>query len=407
MEKTSDTLVRSSSPRGRESGPHVVFANYFYEPDLKTPEKLLERYSTIRPIASALRDEGPQVTVIQRFHKNATVNDDGVHFKFCADHCTPDLRKWQFPHSFHNAIRDACTSSFESMKTVVHVHGLFYPLQARVLRNKIPADCAILVQHHAERPWKGLRRHLQKWGLGSVDGFFFAARKLADDWIDCGLIRDRQRVYEVMEGSNYFRRKDRTIARARTGLKGDPVVLWVGNLTANKDPLTVLAGFEQIHSQILGARLYMAYRETQLLRSVRDHIASSPTLRDAVSLLGNVAHAELEDIYNSADYFVLGSHYEGSGFALAEAMACGVVPVVTAIPSFLAMTDDGRIGGCWTAGDSTSFASTFIRVCSHRVEGISGQVSNFFERRLSYRAIARTSLQAYEELVSRRIQAQR
>ncbi len=48
--------------------------------------------------------------------------------------------------------------------------------------------------------------------------------------------------------------------------------------------------------------------------------------------------------YNSADYFVLGSHYEGSGFSLVEAMSCGVIPIVTDIPSFRMMTNNGKIG---------------------------------------------------------------
>ena len=406
MEKASDTLAPGPSPRQPDSGLHVIFANYFYEPHLKTPDDLLERYSTIRPIALALRDEGAEVTVLQRFHRNASVDEDSVHFNFRVDDCDPNLRKWQIPRSFHNAVRDACATS-RPKRVALHINGLSYPLQARALRSKIPAHCAIVAQHHAERPGTGLRRTLQKWGLRSLDGFFFAARKLADSWIERGLISKKQQVYQVMEGSNCFRRKNRAMARARTGLKGNPTVLWVGNLTANKDPLTVLAGFEEILLQLPGARLYMAYRETHLLPAVCDRIASSASLRKVVTLLGHVAHPELEDTYNSADYFVLGSHYEGSGFALAEAMACGVVPIVTAIPSFLAMTDDGSVGACWKVDDSHSFASNFIRVFSRDVEDISKQVSNFFDGRLSYRAIARTSVQAYEELTSRRTQATR
>jgi glycosyltransferase involved in cell wall biosynthesis len=404
MEKASDTVVCGTPTAQRETRLHVIFANYFYESDLGTPKDLLDRYSTIRPVALALRDEGAEVTVIQRFHTNASLNDTGVRFEFRADHCDANLRKWQIPRSFQYAVRDACTQS-ETTKVVVHIHGLFYPLQTRALRSELPPECAIVAQHHAERPSTGFRRAWQKWGLRSVDGFFFAARELANSWTDCGVISKNQQVYEVMEGSNSFQRKNRASARARTGLKGDPVVLWVGNLTENKDPLTVLAGFEQVHLQIPEARLYMAYRETHLLRAVRDRIASSATLRNVVTLLGNVAHHELEKIYNSADYFVLGSHYEGSGFALAEAMACGVVPIVTAIPSFLAMTDDGQIGACWTVGDSRSFANAFIRISAQGIEDLSAQALRFFDRRLSYRAIARASLRAYEELVSRRLQA--
>jgi glycosyltransferase involved in cell wall biosynthesis len=385
---------------------HVVFANYFYEAELKTPDALLDRYSTIRPIAQALHEQGLEVTVLQRFHRNTDFADKGVRFKFCVDGCDANLRKWQIPATFHRAVRQACACS-EPKSTAVHVHGLFFPLQTRLLRREIPAGCAFVAQHHAERPWKRIRRPLQRWGLRSVDGFFFAAYELADSWIESGLISKQQPVYEVMEGSTCFQRRVRTMARARTRLEGKPIVLWVGNLTDNKDPLTVLAGFERILIQVPSARLYMAYRQANLLGAVRDRLASHPILRSAVTLLGSVPHSDLEEIYNSADYFVLGSHYEGSGFALAEAMACGVVPVVTAIPSFRAMTEDGTSGACWIAGDSVSFANAFLRILGQSIEELSRQVSSCFDRRLSFPAIARASLQAYNELVCLRAKARR
>lgn len=401
MEKTSGIAIVSHSQRRRDSQLHVIVVNYFYEADLRTPDDLLDRYSTIRPIALALQNEGVEVDVLQRFHRDTIVSVDGVRFNFLADGFDPDLRKWQIPTSFHNAIRGVCARR-EASRIALHLHGLFYPLQAISLRRMVPPDCAIVAQHHAERPWKIIRRPLQKWGLRSVDGFFFAARGLADSWIEYGIVGGWQQVYEVMEGSTCFRRGDRVAARSRTGLHGTPTILWVGNLTANKDPLTVLMGFERILQQVPEARLCMAYRATDLLGPVHRLIDSSSRLRSAVTLLGDVPHLELEDIYNSADYFVLGSHYEGSGFALAEAMACGVVPVVTSIPSFLAMTENGNVGACWTPSDCRSFASAFLRILAQNIEDLSKRTASCFDRRLSYPAIARTSLQAYDELVSRR-----
>jgi glycosyltransferase involved in cell wall biosynthesis len=379
---------------------HVVLVIYLYEPDLETPQMLLHRYSTIGPIAHALHNEGAEVTVLQRFHRNVSVEDKGVRFEFCVDACDANLRKWQIPHAFHRAVRNSCARQ-ASKSLVVHVHGLLYPLQTRFLRNALPFERAMVAQHHAEKPWNGIRRPLQKWGLRSVNGFFFAAPALAEGWIHEGLISKEQQIFEVMEGSTFFRCEDRTVARARTGLSGAPVILWVGNLTANKDPLTVLSGFEQILRQVPLARLYMAYRSTDLLGAVQERIAASSSLREAVKLLGNVDHPKLEDIYNSADYFTLGSHYEGSGFALAEAMACGVIPVVTRIPSFMAMTDEGRAGACWTAGDPDAFSRALLHLLQQPIEALSKQVRRIFDQRLSYPAIARASLRAYDELTSK------
>jgi glycosyltransferase involved in cell wall biosynthesis len=383
---------------------HVVPLIYFYEADLTTPESLLDRYATIRPFAKALLDEGVRITIAQRFHTNLDFWEGGIRFCFCADSCEPALRKWQIPRSFHSSVRAVCTPDhlLRPVQTAVHLNGLLYPLQLRALRNSLPPDCSVVVQHHADGPWPAFVRPLQRWGLRAADGFFFAAQDLAAWWVDHGLISKRQLIFQIMEGSNNFRFQDRVTARVRTKMTGNPVVLWVGRLIPLKDPLTVLEGFTRILQHLPQAKLYMAYGSADMLPAVRERIAASNTLSEAVILLGRIEHSQLEDIYNSSDYFVLGSHREGSGFSLAEAMACGVVPVVTDIPSFRAMTDGGRIGACWCPGSSGDFVDKFLCVMGQPLEQLSHKVHSFFQSQLSYKAIARDSMRAYREVIAAR-----
>jgi glycosyltransferase involved in cell wall biosynthesis len=383
---------------------HVVSLNYFYEADLTTPESLLDRYATIRPLAKALHDEGVRVTVVQRFHANLDFGDGGIRFCFCADSCAPALRKWQIPRSFHSSVRAVCMTGHSPgrVQTAVHVNGLLYSLQLRGLRNLLPRDCSIVVQDHANRPWRPFVRPLQRWGLRAADGFFFAAQDLAAWWVDHGLISKRQSIFQIMEGSNNFRCQDRVTARGLTKMAGNPVVLWVGRLIPLKDPLTVLEGFTHILQHLPQATLYMAYGTADMLPAVRERIAASKALSEAVTLLGRIEHSQLEDIYNSADYFVLGSHHEGSGFSLAEAMACGVVPIVTGIPSFRAMTDGGRIGACWRPGSPEDFVDKFLGVSRQSLHQLSHKVHSFFQSQLSYKAIARDSMRAYREVIAAR-----
>jgi glycosyltransferase involved in cell wall biosynthesis len=393
-------VLRPSTLEPDKAKPlHIVRLIYIYEPEITDPEALLERYSTIKPWARSLTAEGATISVLLRFCRTVTFQDYGVCYKFNRDIFGPGLRKWQIPFSFHSSVLEACRNH---SRTVVHVSGLVNCLAMRVLRNSLPRHCGIVSQHHGELPWRTMARPLQRWGLRSADGFFFAARDLAALWIDQGLISTRQQIYQVMEGSNDFRRRDRKAARSCTGLWGDPVVLWVGRLIALKDPLTVLKGFERILQQASGARLYMVFSESDLLGAVQDCIASSAALSPAVTLLGKVPHVKLEQIYNSADYFVLGSHREGSGFGLAEAMACGVVPVVTDIPSFRVMTDDGRLGACWAPGDPGAFSRAFTEVTRRPLSELSDQTESFFHQHLSYTAIACESIKAYHDVLSTR-----
>ena len=68
--------------------------------------------------------------------------------------------------------------------------------------------------------------------------------------------------------------------------------------------------------------------------------------------------------YNSADYIVSGSHYEGSGVAVCEAMSCGCIPILTDILSFRKMTGHGSCGILFPAGDEAALLAAFNRVTS-------------------------------------------
>jgi glycosyltransferase involved in cell wall biosynthesis len=242
--------------------------------------------------------------------------------------------------------------------------------------------------------------------LAVADGVLFAARELADPWFEGGLLRRGQPVFEVMEGSTEFIGSDRETARHRSGLGGAPIFLWVGRLDGNKDPLTVLSALEMVLGNLPAARVYMAYGEdSPLLEAVERRIAESDVLRGSVRLLGTLPHHRMEEVYNSADYFLLGSRYEGSGFALVESLACGVVPIVTDIPSFRMMTDNGAFGGLWAPGRPDGLASTLRKVLQRSLQEQSKAARDFFERRLSFRAIGGEAMAVYSEVIGRRADA--
>ena len=125
-----------------------------------------------------------------------------------------------------------------------------------------------------------------------------------------------------------------------------------------------------------------------------------------MTLLGRLDHADMEDRFRSADLFVQGSHREGSGFALADAMACGAVPVVTDIPSFRFMTaaesDDEAVGARWPPGDAEAFAAALRRVAAGDLERAGRAARRLFDERLSWPAIGRRALAAYTEVHERR-----
>src|SRR3546814_7612096 len=90
----------------------------------------------------------------------------------------------------------------------------------------------------------------------------------------------------------------------------------------------------------------------------------------------------------AADLFVSGSHAEGCGYSLLEALACGATPVVTDIPAFRALTGDGAIGRLWPPGDAVRLAEALVDTASNRPSP--GQVRGYFDANLSFAAIGRS-----------------
>ena len=91
-----------------------------------------------------------------------------------------------------------------------------------------------------------------------------------------------------MEASTLMVPEARGTARSACGLLGSPAVLWVGRLNADKDPLTVLAGFERALDGLPAATLTMIYSEEDQLAAVRERVERcrpSP----ATSLIGRVS----------------------------------------------------------------------------------------------------------------------
>ena len=104
----------------------------------------------------------------------------------------------------------------------------------------------------------------------------------------------------------------------------------------------------------------------------------------------------------AADLFVLGSHREGSGYSLIEALACGLPPVVTDIPSFRALTGGGAVGMLWPCDDPQS-------LCDRIAVGQRGVVNSemraavraHFERELSFDSLGRKLAAMYRDVLER------
>lgn len=363
---------------------HVLFLSYFYDPELPTATALLDRYYTTTCLAACLAAAGVEsVSVVQRFKRNDTIERDGVVHHFIADDLPHRLEVGHDPHEVHRLVARLAPD-------VVHYGGTTAPLAD--LRSNLPPHSSLLWQHHGGGPPRGERERRAEPGFRAVDGFLFTAREQAVPWQEAGVIGRNQAVYELMEGSTRFRPLPRKGCRSRLGWGGEPLLLWVGRLDDNKDPLTVLRALAASRSQLPDPQLYMIYSDDTLLAEVEATLARLDLTRN-VHLLGKLRHRDLPECFSAADVFVLGSHEEACGFALLEALACGVTPVVTDIPSFRRITGGGRVGALWRAGSTDELVKALLRVAKGPRDR--RRTRQFFAENWSFDANARAAVGIY------------
>jgi glycosyltransferase involved in cell wall biosynthesis len=101
----------------------------------------------------------------------------------------------------------------------------------------------------------------------------------------------------------------------------------------------------------------------------------------------------------AADFLVQGSHREGSGYSVLEALACGLPPLVTDIPSFRVLTGDGAAGRLWSPGQPASLAQALLQLHAEPAAQRRVAARACFEVRSSFDALGRKLFAAYSDLI--------
>jgi glycosyltransferase involved in cell wall biosynthesis len=280
---------------------------------------------------------------------------------------------------------------------VIHLHGFVFPAAIRSFARAL-AGIPLMVQDHSTRLPDGMRRALWRKVCESIDAVAFTTREQALPFYEAGIFRPKTRLFEILGGSSYFTPGDRDVARARAGIFGSPCFLWVGRLDSNKDPLTALDAFEHAAPSLPDARMWCVFREAPLLDAVRQRIACSSVLSSRVTLLGDRPYDQMENLFRAADFFVQTSHFEASGFSALESMACGTPALLTDIPSFRRIVNNGKAGSLTPVGDSNALAEAMVRLGTESHIPIRQGVREWFERGLSFDSIGRDLCSAYETL---------
>lgn len=137
-----------------------------------------------------------------------------------------------------------------------------------------------------------------------------------------------QQVYSGINGDFQPVRHRERLKQIRAELQAEKIVLFVGTLEKRKNLPMLLQAFRGlIHNGHPDARLVLAgQRENATSQMLKNIDALS--LKDSVIYSGYFPEPQLPALYSAASLVVYPSRYEGFGFPVLEAMACGT-PVLT------------------------------------------------------------------------------
>lgn len=355
----------------------LVFASYVKSPEYSNPESWLERLAAYFGVLEALA-EYHEVVSIEQIAFNGVLQRNGVCYQF-ADFSNG--RTVYFPVRLHRMIRRLDPD-------IVIIHGTNFPIQVLQLRSQMSRKTKIILQNHSNTLPFGFRAALQRLADRAVDAYFFTSSSIAESWIAHKLIQSGKKICEVMVGSSIFTECERSKARSSLGITVEArVFLWVGHLNKNKDPLNVLQAFLQYSHSRPDAIMYMIYQKDELIDAVKECLTADNS-GASVRLVGNVAHTSMSAWYNSADYFISGSRQEVFGAAVVEAMSCGCIPVLTDIPSFKQITNNGNCAFLYRAGDSEDLIRALEATEKFSIEAMREKVKQRYHDKLSFEAIA-------------------
>lgn len=153
--------------------------------------------------------------------------------------------------------------------------------------------------------------------------------------------------------------------RIELGMAEDATLLgMVANFYADrrKDQLTVCKALPKLFAREPAAQFVFVGSSAGAPQLLDDCVefCRQQNISDRVDFLGK--RADIADVLNSLDLFVLSSRREGSPIAVIEAMMTGIATVLSDIGPLKEVSDDGKYAVLFRGGDADDLASKLIQL---------------------------------------------
>jgi glycosyltransferase involved in cell wall biosynthesis len=248
-----------------------------------------------------------------------------------------------------------------------------------------PKRALFRVGFAADRPWRAVRWRL---GFSLADGVWFTGEELRPYAARVG---SRAKMYAQIVPSD-FREPDavgRSEARRALGLRADQTVVnMVTRLNEEKGLGSAISAIEKhayVHQDL---RVLIA--GDGVSRSWLQNLIESKGLSGVVSLLGALDRGAVRRLHYASDFHLYaGTIGCGMSVALLEAMACGVLPIVSNVPAAHTLLVEGA-GWVFPAEDSNALESALEAALAttpeergRRREAVRRQLTNYRDSSLT------------------------
>src|ERR1700722_5927101 len=160
-----------------------ISVNYNYSPDYTTPESWFKRTQGYAGILECLSRD------------NEVINIKQINFEGKCMHNGIDYRFENFGKK--NTLFPIRLNRYDKKldPDVIIIQGLHPPLQMIQLCLLLNKKTKVIVHHHAEKPFTGWKKHIQKLADRFVDAYLFASYQMGMEWVEKGIISTPEKIY--------------------------------------------------------------------------------------------------------------------------------------------------------------------------------------------------------------------
>jgi len=211
-----------------------------------------------------------------------------------------------------------------------------------------------------------LWRALTKYALRKAELVVCDSETVKKELLRMGMNPGRiRKIYNGIDTQQFNSRQRDGGLKARLGIERAPMVICIRSLRAIYNVEMLLKAIPSVLAQMPGVRFVIGGDGEQ--RDYLKNLAESLGISESIRFVGWIPHDELPQYLASSDVYVSTSVSDSTSLSLQEAMACELVPVVTAIPANREWVTDGKNGFIVPLNDFQTLAQKIVYLLRNQV----------------------------------------